>query len=69
MDPTARESTSVSWKYVSSFDPESIFVSSVRGECNDADDLLNATACPNMIAPDAALYTLHRSEWADEVIL
>lgn len=42
---------------------------SVLGECNDADDLLNATTCPNMIAPDAALYTLHRSEWADEVIL
>jgi hypothetical protein len=33
------------------------------GECNDADDLSNGTACPNMIAPDAALYTLHRSEY------
>lgn len=31
------------------------------GECNDADDLLNITSCPNMIAPDAVLYTLHRS--------
>lgn len=33
------------------------------GECSDADDLSNVTSCPNMIAPDAALYTLHRSEY------
>ncbi|CAF1441776.1 unnamed protein product, partial [Adineta ricciae] len=31
-------------------------------ECSDADDLLNVTSCPNMIAPDAALYTLHRND-------
>ena len=33
----------------------------LAGECNDADDLLNITSCSNMIAPDAVLYTLHRS--------
>ena len=32
-------------------------------ECSDLDDSLNITSCPNMIAPDAALYTLHRSEY------
>ncbi|CAF1046948.1 unnamed protein product [Adineta ricciae] len=31
-----------------------------ESECNDPDDLLNITLCPNLIAPDAALYTLHR---------
>ncbi|CAF1443879.1 unnamed protein product, partial [Adineta ricciae] len=33
-----------------------------ESECSDADDLLNVTSCPNMIAPDAALYTLHRND-------
>lgn len=37
---------------------------SFPGECNDADDVPNVLACPNMIAPDAALYTLHRSKFA-----
>ncbi|CAF1217230.1 unnamed protein product [Adineta steineri] len=32
-----------------------------ESECSDADDQLNVTSCPNMIAPDAALYTLHRN--------
>jgi hypothetical protein len=33
------------------------------GECSDADELSSVTSCPNMIAPDAVLYTLHRSEY------
>ncbi|UJR26532.1 hypothetical protein I4U23_007855 [Adineta vaga] len=33
-----------------------------ESECSDADDLSNVTSCPNMIAPDAALYTLHRND-------
>ncbi|CAF5019832.1 unnamed protein product, partial [Rotaria socialis] len=32
-----------------------------ESECIDADDLSSITSCPNMIAPDAVLYTLHRS--------
>ena len=32
------------------------------GECNDADELSSVTLCPNMIAPDAPLYTLYRSK-------
>ncbi|UJR22541.1 hypothetical protein I4U23_025590 [Adineta vaga] len=32
-----------------------------ESECYDPDDLLNITSCPNVIAPDAGLYTLHRS--------
>ncbi|CAF4341238.1 unnamed protein product, partial [Adineta steineri] len=31
-----------------------------ESECIDVDEQLNITACPNMIALDAALYTLHR---------
>jgi hypothetical protein len=33
------------------------------GECNDADELSSVTLCRNMIAPDAPLYTLYRSEY------
>ncbi len=33
------------------------------GECSDADELSSVTSCPNMIAPDAPLYTLYRSEY------
>ncbi|CAF5138704.1 unnamed protein product, partial [Rotaria magnacalcarata] len=33
-----------------------------ESECNEADDLSNISVCQNMIAPDAPLYTLHRSE-------
>ncbi|CAF4039287.1 unnamed protein product [Rotaria sp. Silwood2] len=33
-----------------------------ESECSDADDLSSITSCPNMIAPDAALYTLHRND-------
>ncbi|CAF4671813.1 unnamed protein product, partial [Rotaria magnacalcarata] len=36
-----------------------------ESECIDADDLSSITSCPNMIAPDAVLYTLHRSEYND----
>ncbi|CAF3716634.1 unnamed protein product [Rotaria sordida] len=32
-----------------------------ESECSDAEDLSSITSCPNMIAPDAALYTLHRN--------
>ncbi|CAF2112150.1 unnamed protein product [Rotaria magnacalcarata] len=33
-----------------------------ESECIDADDLSSITSCPNMIAPDAVLYTLHRND-------
>ncbi|CAF3761022.1 unnamed protein product [Adineta steineri] len=33
-----------------------------ESECIDVDEQLNITACPNMIALDAALYTLHRND-------
>ncbi|CAF2522822.1 unnamed protein product [Rotaria sp. Silwood2] len=33
-----------------------------ESECNDADDLSSINLCPNMIAPDAPLYTLHRND-------
>ncbi|CAF3678141.1 unnamed protein product [Rotaria sp. Silwood1] len=32
-----------------------------ESECNDVDDLSSISSCPNMIAPDAAMYTLHRN--------
>lgn len=32
-----------------------------ESECNDADELSSVTLCPNMIAPDAPLYTLYRN--------
>ena len=34
------------------------------GDCHDSDDpIFNVTSCPHLIAPDAVLYTLHRSKF------
>jgi len=32
-----------------------------ESECSDVDEIPNVQSCPNLIGPDAALYTLHRN--------